>query len=77
LVFSKNQSRIYTWEDVEASKNAKHGQDTDWETWISEKSTGISDFGEVSPHPLLIITITPPVRETAPANGIHRNSIQR
>jgi len=48
-------------EDVEASKNGKHGWDTVWETWIPEKSTGNSDFGEVSPHPILTITVTPPV----------------
>jgi len=48
-------------EDVEASKNAKHGWDTVWETWIPEKSAGNSDFEEVSSHTLLIITITSPV----------------
>jgi len=42
--------RIYLHlEDVEASKNAKHSWDTVQETWIPEKSTGNSDFGEVSP----------------------------
>jgi len=34
---------------------------TVWDMWISEKSTGNSDFEKVSPHPLLTITITPPV----------------
>jgi len=48
-------------EDVEVSKNVKHGWDTVWETWIPEKRTGNSDFEEVSPHPLLTITITPSV----------------
>jgi len=47
--------------DVEAGRNAKYGWDTVWETWIPEKSTGNSDFEEVSPHPLLTIIITPPV----------------
>jgi len=29
--------------------------------WMPEKSTGNSDFEKVSSHPLLTITITPPV----------------
>jgi len=45
-------------EVAEASKNAKHDEDTVWETWIPEKSTENSDFEDVSPHPLLTITIT-------------------
>jgi len=38
-------------ENVEASKNPKHGWDTVWETRMPEKSTGNSDFEEVSPIP--------------------------
>jgi len=44
-------------EDVEASKNAEHGWNTVWETWIPKKRTGNSDFEEVIPHPLLTIAI--------------------
>jgi len=47
-------------EDVEASKNAKHGWDNVWETWIPEKGTGNVDFEAVSPDPLHTITITSP-----------------
>ena len=58
MALEKTPIRMHL-EDVEASKNAKHGYDTVWETCRPEKSTENSDFEEVSPYPLLIITITP------------------